>query len=510
MNARRSWAALLLGWLAAVLIWCLALAADVPLNSVAVSVVLVLAALLAAVVCGLALPGGQNPAAELFYGAVLALGLDVWGAALLALWGRLDLPALIGGWWIVTFYVALSAPAYLGGRIARRLWAGWNALRQRRFAWALTHAHLLLFAVPGGGGIALIALFVLYDNLERLLALKPGAAVVQLMEWSFSGIVLVFLAGALLLGFFLPLSALFSYRVTSRLTKRIEVLSYATQALRAGDLEQRLVVEGRDEVATLQENFNAMAADLQAYTRKLEDERQRVAALLQTQHELTAVVSHELRTPAATLLAYLETLRRGDGVRSQAEQRRDLEIVWNEAQRLRAILDDLLALSQAQAERLSLNLQRVDTAAILQSAVSSVAGLAWEPLRIQVVAEVEPAPPAVWADPLRLEQVLLNLLHNALRHTPPGGAILARACSAAGGVRIEVADTGAGIASQDLEHIWEKFYTRSGGTGLGLALVKQLGEAMHGSVGVESRPGQGSVFWIELPAEESATQLRHE
>jgi signal transduction histidine kinase len=101
------------------------------------------------------------------------------------------------------------------------------------------------------------------------------------------------------------------------------------------------------------------------------------------------------------------------------------------------------------------------------------------------------------------------LLHNALRHTPPGGLIIVNTRVVNESVCIEVADSGEGISPEDLPHIWEKFYTRSGGAGLGLALVKELCEAMGGMVGVESRSGHGSMFWVKLPGE-TATELRHD
>jgi signal transduction histidine kinase len=122
------------------------------------------------------------------------------------------------------------------------------------------------------------------------------------------------------------------------------------------------------------------------------------------------------------------------------------------------------------------------------------------------VAELPDDLPAAQADPTRLEQVLANLLRNAVRHTPPGGIVAVMAAAEAGAVRVEVRDTGEGIKPEELPHIWERFYrgrdSRSdadGSAGLGLALVKELTEAMGGTVGVESVVGKGSCFTVRLP-----------
>jgi two-component system sensor histidine kinase BaeS len=130
--------------------------------------------------------------------------------------------------------------------------------------------------------------------------------------------------------------------------------------------------------------------------------------------------------------------------------------------------------------------------------------VAWERGRVEVLATPPTPPLRVLADSGRLEQVVGNLVANAVRHTPPGGLVVLSAAAAGDAVSIEVKDTGEGIAAEDLPHIWERFYrgagAPAGGAGLGLALVKELSEAMGGAVDVESTPDQGSVFVVRLPA----------
>jgi len=244
-----------------------------------------------------------------------------------------------------------------------------------------------------------------------------------------------------------------------------------------------------------------MASDLEKSTLALQAEKEKVLVLLQLQRELTASVSHELRTPVATLSGYLESLQERWEAEPAEVVEHDLNVMAREADRLQTLLADLLTLSQAELNQLSLDLQPVLVQDLVCQVVDTVAGLAWERGRVQVVAEVEDGLPWIRADLHRLEQVLINLVQNALRYTPPGGVVAVAVSRAGAEMRLEVADTGAGVAAEDLEHIWQRFY-RAGqdhGAGLGLALVKELTEAMGGRVSVESSPGQGSIFSIFLP-----------
>jgi signal transduction histidine kinase len=136
--------------------------------------------------------------------------------------------------------------------------------------------------------------------------------------------------------------------------------------------------------------------------------------------------------------------------------------------------------------------------------VETTAPLAWRQRRVQVMAEVADDAPSARADDQRLEQVVSNLLGNAIRHTPPGGLVAAAVSSEPGAVRLDVRDTGEGIAAEDISHVFERFFrgrSQNGetGAGLGLALVKELTEAMGGSVEASSTPGEGSVFTVRLP-----------
>jgi signal transduction histidine kinase len=184
-----------------------------------------------------------------------------------------------------------------------------------------------------------------------------------------------------------------------------------------------------------------------------------------------------------------------------------------ETVRLQRLIDDLFTLTRAEASHLEMRPAATDVGALAQRIVETVAPLAWRSNRVEVVAEVAVGAPLAWADEARLEQVIANLVHNGVRYTPPGGIVSLWVGSAQDGVTLQVRDTGEGIAAQDLPRIWDRFYRADaarlrpeGGSGLGLALVKELTEAMGGSVSVESVVSQGSCFTLRLPRADTETK----
>lgn len=415
--------------------------------------------------------------------------------------GERSLPALLAeglvyypqilGVLLAIFIGALAS--FLVFRIGIRLWLRWNQMRRKRLRWALTHAHLLVVVI---GAALLGALLVGVDALT-----STGFPFYLL-----SILVALSIFTSLALAIVLPPSALFSYLFARRMTRRIEALARATSALRQGEYSIRVPVMGEDEIARLQADFNAMAADLERTMRELQEERDAVATLLKARRELIASVSHELRTPIATLRGYLESTRTHWDATPPPTLRQDLQVMEQETIRLQALIDDLFTLSRAEVGKLELRCQNVDAGALARRVAATVAPLAWQAGRVEVIAGVDCDAPIIFVDPCRLEQALHNLAHNGVRHTPPGGivALLVQADDAA--VTLQVKDTGEGIAPADLPRIWERFYraessrAHSGnGSGLGLALVKELTEAMGGEASVESVPGEGSCFTLRFP-----------
>lgn len=478
-------------------------------------------------VCGLwvvlrtRLPGGsawRQALWELAVGAALSLVMAVglWLLARLVRWEAAwqGTNVGVGG---ATLLLAGTGPGYLAARAGVCLWLTWNHRRRRRLRWALTHAHLVLILIAVSLLLLGNVLLVTIQSVGGAPSGLPDLAVwlaERLLHTLFpaAGVLAVLLLVALAV--VLPPSALFSFLVARQTTRRLERLARAASAFRQGDYGTRVEVAGEDEVAQLQADFNAMAGTLEKTLRDLAAERDTVSHLLQSRRELAANVSHELRTPVATVRAMLESILMRGQEGPPPSWQHDLALIEGEIERLQDLIDDLFALSQAEVDHLAIDCHPAEIGPLVQRVVEAMAPLAWRSGRVQVAAEVAAGLPPAVVDEARLEQVLANLLRNGIQHTSPGGIVVVMASAEKAFVRLEVRDTGSGIAAGDLPHIWERFYRGQSaggpgqsGAGLGLALVKELTEAMGGSVGVESEVGQGSCFTIRLPRSAQCPEL---
>lgn len=428
----------------------------------------------------------------------------------------------VGG---VLLYVAGGAggtAALLSFAVARPivvLWPRWDRLRRSRLVWSITHAQLLAaMAIAVGVGTVVLTWFLIGGQ-GPLTSSQPDLRdpLLRVLVGFIAAVTGAFVVVGLAAIFVLPLAATVSYLALQPTTRRLDGLTAATGSMREGDLATRVDVRGEDEVARLQADFNAMAADLQRSVAELEGERDTVRHLLETRRELFTAVSHELRTPVATLRAYLDTsLDHLDG--GPPALRGDLEVMVRETERLQRLIDDLFTLSRAEVGSLPIEPGPVDVAPLLERSAEAVRLLARERSRIELVVDAPEGLPLVLADEGRLEQIVRNLLANAIRHSRPGGVIrlAAEVPPALDDVAIHVEDTGEGIAAEELERIWERFYRADdsrdrdrGGAGLGLALVKELTEAMGGHVEATSIVGEGSRFSVYLPVA-AATVLRQD
>ena len=221
--------------------------------------------------------------------------------------------------------------------------------------------------------------------------------------------------------------------------------------------------------------------------------------------DFVANVSHELRTPIATVRSAAETLRRA--LDTQPDAAPDfVDIIERQAERLQSLVEDLLDLARIESRQLKLSVEPIALPPMMRHMISLFRDRA-DARRIVLETEIATDMPLIRADRRALEQVMTNLLDNAVKYATEGAHVLIRAVPEGGSVRIYVQDTGPGIEAKHLPRIFERFYRvdagRSrdlGGTGLGLAIVKHLVEAMEGHLGVESAPGQGTTFDFALPA----------
>ncbi len=293
------------------------------------------------------------------------------------------------------------------------------------------------------------------------------------------------LAGAVALAIALVLALLMG----SWLASPLQRLELAARRMADGDLSQRVAVKGHDELATLAQSFNHMAASLQ----ESEGRRQ----------TMTADIAHELRTPLAVQRAQLEAMQ--DGIYAMTPE--NLQIALDQNSTLSRLVEDLRTLALADARELQLERVPVDLRQLAADVLARFQPAALE-RSIGLVLNIDSgqACPRVLGDALRIEQILNNLLANALRHTPENGEVQLSITCGDRAAQLSIHDSGAGIAAEALPHLFERFYrvdrARSrgqGGTGLGLAIARQLAELMGGTLTADNHVLGGAVFTLRLP-----------
>ncbi len=286
----------------------------------------------------------------------------------------------------------------------------------------------------------------------------------------------------------LVLSVLLAWLVSRSIARPLERVAEAARAIARGNLEYRTLVSGPQEVRDLARAFNQMA--------------DRVAAVQRAQQDLVVNISHELKTPLTSVQGFSQAIL--DGTAADAAMiTRSARIIYDEAERMRRMVDELLSLARFDAGEMELARQQVDLRLLLESCVERMAPQARaadDVLELSVAEEV-----SVVGDPDWLTQVFVNLLDNAIRHTR-GGRVEVTARPAGRWVEVTVSDTGEGIPPQDLDRIFERFYQadksrqRRGGVGLGLSIAREVVHRHGGEITAESRVGEGSRFTVRLPA----------
>lgn len=321
------------------------------------------------------------------------------------------------------------------------------------------------------------------------------------------------LAGILIAG-------VMGYLLAVSISRPIEDLTKKTQELAAGNLEQASALpasaqpaRSSDELGQLEVHFDEMAHELSSSILELK-------AMEQMQKDFVANVSHELRTPITTIKSYVETLLDSD-LEDKEMTRHFLTVALSEADRMTALISDLLELSRLDSHQAHLILKPLDMGELMWRNLSDFQFTAdqksqevrWaDDVPVQEKPEEGESLPRAQSqymidgDSRRLDQVIRNLLTNAMKYSPEGALIQGGVYDAGTEIRVKVQDNGIGISPKDCEHIFDRFYrvdkARSralGGTGLGLAIAKDMTELHGGRIWVESEVGSGSTFWLAFP-----------
>jgi signal transduction histidine kinase len=294
--------------------------------------------------------------------------------------------------------------------------------------------------------------------------------------------------------------------LSRHVTRPLREVTDAAAALAHGDYARRVRVRGGGrEVASLSATFNAMAQGIGQAHAELADRNEELQQANAAKAQFLAVMSHELRTPLNAIGGFTELMELGLRGPVTPEQVEDLGRIRRNKDLLLAIITDILDFSRADAGALSFRAEPVAIATVLTDVADAV-GRQMQTKGVRLVLQSVPADAIVRGDRERVQQVLLNLLSNALKFTESGGEVVVATTVLDGMVRIDVSDTGSGIGPAQLDAIFEPFVQvdasltrRAGGTGLGLAIARQLASAMGGTVTVRSALGAGSTFSLTLP-----------
>jgi two-component system, OmpR family, sensor kinase len=287
----------------------------------------------------------------------------------------------------------------------------------------------------------------------------------------------------------LVLIALVGWLVAGRLLAPVRLLRQTTQQISETDLTRRIAVRGRDDVSELARTFNAML--------------DRLEESFATQRRFLDDVGHELRTPITIVRGHLELMALDDDPAEHAETK---ALVLDELDRMSRLVDDLITLARSERPDF-LRLEPVELRTLVEDVYEKAHAIA--PRIWQLAATAEGT---VHADRQRLTQALVQLADNAAKHTAEGDRIVIGSAAGEGVVRLWVADTGPGVDAPDAEHIFDRFGRgkdggrRTEGSGLGLAIVRAIAEAHDGRVTLNSRPGDGATFTLEIPGRQEGAR----
>jgi signal transduction histidine kinase len=294
-----------------------------------------------------------------------------------------------------------------------------------------------------------------------------------------------------------------SLYISGRISRPLSEMKDNAERFASGQLDSRIRVEGPDDVIRLADALNKMAV-------QLDDRIHRLRKLETMRRDFVANVSHELKTPITSIKGFVETLL-GGAMDKPEDSKRFLGIVASQADRLNAIIEDLLVLSRLEqdAEDVEILIEQSELKPVLEMAIQACIPKA-EEKKIRVDLDC-PESVTVQINPQLLEQAVINLVDNAIKYSLPSTQVRVDVLADEGKITVAVTDKGRGIAREHFPRLFERFYRvdsdrsrEMGGTGLGLAIVKHIAQVHGGTVSVDSSVGKGSTFRIHLPAKESS------
>ncbi|GAB6138471.1 sensor histidine kinase [Halanaerobaculum tunisiense] len=293
------------------------------------------------------------------------------------------------------------------------------------------------------------------------------------------------------------LASVLSFTLSKRFSRPLQKMKEIAVRMAHGNFSQRVEINSNDEIGQLATSFNYLADKLEETIASLQEKEQ-------LQKRFVANVSHELRTPLTSIRGFIQALQ--DGVYEDKEDREEYyAIISQEVQRLIRLVNDLLDLSRIELGQIKMEEETVDLKSLLTSVVKNLKPTL-EEKELEIDLELPTADILVWADQDRIEQVLINLISNAIDFTPAQGQITIQLQKKEQQVEVLIQDTGPGIPEDDLDDIWNRFHkvdkarvSTKGGTGLGLSIVEEIITRHDGQVWVTSQVGVGSTFGFSLP-----------
>jgi len=314
---------------------------------------------------------------------------------------------------------------------------------------------------------------------------------------SLSSVLFGIIGQALVIG--LVISVLLSLLLAKAMVTPIQNLTKAAERVAAGDFSSKPSTDAKDEIGVLTKTFNGMAVKLE----KTLDDLKKSETM---RREFVANVSHELRTPITSIRSYAETLQETPNMPKKTEQE-FIGVIVKESDRMAKIVQDLLMLSRFDAGSIEFKFQRFSFEQSIRDVYNAML-LEAQKHRHNFTIDFKTPVPQIIGDKIRIEQVLINMVSNAIKYTRDGGSIALIAGRKDDVVWISVRDNGIGIPKEDVDRVFDRFYRvdkarsrESGGTGLGLSIAKEIVSRHQGEIVLSSRQGKGTVITMSLPVE---------